>query len=1807
MSDAVDDEAFMPMNCRFAKITVRMLGADAPMTSNVTRTNNGKLLAAVAVIALALCVCVAAVPTDSSDAEPKYPAQASDVSSYEDLIKLNDREYWNSSTNTFTVPAAGLIINLTGDVGSADSPVNMTIDLDGDLKIISSEGHSIYINYQATVPGQKTVTFTSGETFVLENANAYLEISKAAGYTDNDDDSSNDSLGVFGSNMDITVTGKSTLTVTQGSTVNGATAQYGGKLTITGANAVVDFNKANAISGTTLNMTSGATLKFTNPNTVAGALQGTVNASFIKVTGMSESEKTLNFYSLTLTNGSQITSDGKIGIYEASTINADDKSEVSADKGFQVEKTKSSDSGPEIKGGTWNGDWSSNGGEKPTFGDKTTVNGTSDVEVPGWTVRVYDEATKTNTYYTNSISTMTIKEGQSIILGTVDPGYSLTVTTEKTGSVIVLTTDGDEVSYMRDTKYASGLYIKGSVESFTESSNTTVTGASVSIEDLADDVQIVGAAALGSVDIANTIVFAKSGSADSVLIVPTDSEAMFVTNGKTASDNPVTYSQGTIVMDNGDLWVYGKFLTSTGVVNNKSIIVYTETAANVNVFATNVNAVQPFCTEGIAVKEITAKAITVKDIDELRDALKSSLPIVINGDIDVKSGQLDIVGKTINITGGNGFEVYSGATLNIEGSTIDQENDAKIVAQQGSKLVISDSKVFMVVDADKKASVEVYNDNVTYDNTTSNVKVGYGTVLTLSGTPTDDVQVYGTLVIEGTVTIGSNITMTVYQGANLDLAGTVNVAGTVKFNVGSTAVISGTMTVTNTDGDASIISSGDVTVTGTLTVNASSANSVLDNYLTITEVTENGEVVSGDFIIEGTLNMYATLSGTVQDKGVVNINGEIAEAGAEVMVYQDITLTVVSVTGGKLTVTDGDYTTETYSNVSAGNAIVLDEVKGVTVTASVTTGSYVDANEKTQRYTLCYLDVSGTATAVKEGVVSTIEICGATVQANTAYDKVDGITKKTGTVTVSDALIIGKDVKLNIKEGTVDVSGTVTATVADSLNTSNQPIIANKVTMGTKGVLTVTGQVTTKTLISGGNINAARYAVTDNTGNNGTTYYYTSFDAAISVVGDADLDTIYVSGKVTANTSADVANGMIISMDRNSTLVIADGVTVTIQTGAKLTGASAKVEVEGTLTAQNHKEDVNTTVVADVVRDNGTARTWTSLATALEGAQDGDIITLAKDVTLTSNTEIPAGVTVQSSYDLDTGKYTLTVNGTYSADEDGNLTIGTDGEAIANGVIVLTSIGDADEDARLAALEPIDGAHFTLYDGADVSYYVTNLAYAAENVQSGTIRVIGSVSGGDIAFNQAADEAKLRISIETRTGTDVVNTVVSVGSIDLNGAILCVDEKSRFSGTVTAPYGDGTADATFQLSSVSDILIDSQVVEGVDADTYYAYIFGVGAGTVVVESGTATIGGDNYIEASLLIMNDTTFTVSEGATLTVPEGFTLYGGVDAKGDDLVVIDGTVEFNEGSISGSVTVNGTMSVSEDLNIPRYTTINLSGNLNVAEDKTLTVAGGVIANNDAVISGDVNIDTYGYILAYPATDLSDASIDWETATGSSSAKTTQYYVNGELYATAYADANNMVGIYDVLDPADIKLSGYSAVGGWFETNENAEEAISNPNYDGDGHISPSTTAYVGSAITEQVYGAANVATVTGQISEGTGLTIYIDGLTIYSYAGTYGYELSVGTHVISITADAQYSIENAVITFNGQTIENNGTITITSDMNSFTLAASGATPADTTVVIDGGNGGSDMGLTDYLLIVLVILIVIMAIIVALRLMRS
>ena len=152
-------------------------------------------------------------------------------------------------------------------------------------------------------------------------------------------------------------------------------------------------------------------------------------------------------------------------------------------------------------------------------------------------------------------------------------------------------------------------------------------------------------------------------------------------------------------------------------------------------------------------------------------------------------------------------------------------------------------------------------------------------------------------------------------------------------------------------------------------------------------------------------------------------------------------------------------------------------------------------------------------------------------------------------------------------------------------------------------------------------------------------------------------------------------------------------------------------------------------------------------------------------------------------------------------------------------------------------------------------------------------------------------------------------------------------------------------------------------------------------------------------------------------------------------------------------------------------------------------------------------------------------------------------------------------------------------------------------------------STVLDIGSP--EAVYIEFAPANVPGVVTVGAGINLFIDGVQVSGYAESgnnvgSNIQLGVGTHRVSYEISAGWDGSPVVFTFNGQTIENNSTITITADMTEFTLSATGAINSTGT---SGNTGSSDdgMGLTDYLLIVLVVLIVIMAIMVALRLMRS
>ena len=130
-----------------------------------------------------------------------------------------------------------------------------------------------------------------------------------------------------------------------------------------------------------------------------------------------------------------------------------------------------------------------------------------------------------------------------------------------------------------------------------------------------------------------------------------------------------------------------------------------------------------------------------------------------------------------------------------------------------------------------------------------------------------------------------------------------------------------------------------------------------------------------------------------------------------------------------------------------------------------------------------------------------------------------------------------------------------------------------------------------------------------------------------------------------------------------------------------------------------------------------------------------------------------------------------------------------------------------------------------------------------------------------------------------------------------------------------------------------------------------------------------------------------------------------------------------------------------------------------------------------------------------------------------------------------------------------------------------------------------------------------------ITGTITVYDRMSVYIDGLSLDNLRSENDltkYALDVGQHIISVQIAPGYT-GTYEITLNGQAITGN-TFEITRDMKEFQIVVSGNITQES-IVVDGGNGGSnfEMGLTDYLLIVLVILIVVMAIIVAMRLMRS
>ena len=604
--------------------------------------------------------------------------------------------------------------------------------------------------------------------------------------------------------------------------------------------------------------------------------------------------------------------------------------------------------------------------------------------------------------------------------------------------------------------------------------------------------------------------------------------------------------------------------------------------------------------------------------------------------------------------------------------------------------------------------------------------------------------------------------------------------------------------------------------------------------------------------------------------------------------------------------------------------------------------------------------------------------------------------------------------------------------------------------------------------------------------------------------------------------------------------------------------------------------------------------TYTTLKIAIDEAQDGEVIGLKGVVNIQEDLTIPANVTVVSDEGVTVTGATLTVNGILDM-KGTDITLATNEETEVDGKITvnnfIANVFDSDYNDQAVG---IPGAYFngTVSDDYDGVNLITSAAVAAANSATATSDIVlfGKLSVGSVTFTQS--ESALAITVIGEISGDIT-LAGTEATFEMPVDTTTPARSANFTGSVSSALTSGTATIDFSKASGNTVTIGS--MDDGETVTTSMEISGTVNGTATISAGTIDAAAD-FTAAAYKDKVKSVITVGSGATLNVAEGITIAAGSD--GTDAyatLVVEGTLAYTNGTFTnnGILDIAGTMTVAKT--IADAGVVEVTGALDVAEDATVTIDKMTVGDKDGAtgtVTGAISVGSTGLIYAFPGSNMSGAAVDVQDD-GTSTANTTEFYINGELYFTAYSFATAQ---FEDVMTGSVSLTGYAAVENtaWFTTpemSEGSEIAVAD-------YMSDIASAYA----------EADPLNVKIQISVGQGMSVYIDNIR---YGNGDPLDLSVGEHTISVQVNPGYTGTTQIL-FDGQTVTD-GKLVVTADMakkapsdgtgSKIVLSVTGDISYET-----GSTSGDDgMGLTEILLIILVILIVVMAIMVALRLMRS
>ena len=612
--------------------------------------------------------------------------------------------------------------------------------------------------------------------------------------------------------------------------------------------------------------------------------------------------------------------------------------------------------------------------------------------------------------------------------------------------------------------------------------------------------------------------------------------------------------------------------------------------------------------------------------------------------------------------------------------------------------------------------------------------------------------------------------------------------------------------------------------------------------------------------------------------------------------------------------------------------------------------------------------------------------------------------------------------------------------------------------------------------------------------------------------------------------------------------------------------------------------------------------TYSGFLTALAEAEAGDTITISGIYTADSLT-IPAGINVVVEGGLVitknltiTAGATLTVEGAIVVGDDEGKTKNT--KVLNNGTFDISPAFSATfysyaEDAN--ALQITSDGNFIYQTTQD---FPANTKFVGVTYVDGTKTVLTSI---DNAIE--AEAAEIVIDGEYNSteaivldGTKLtVNGKATFAAIDITDGELAV--AGTLTATVTGAVGEGAAAVVLTgfTGTITDGVVGGENVMAIEAMT--AGSIEVKAGDVTVTAADITIADNSYIvvdaDAELIFAANSTVAVAEEGLLDIDgiltinkdKEVTINGGTVLL-DGVVIVNGDLTIGESIVMGIINVFGEFTAGDMLLLGTIAVDDSAESTAAATFHDVVMGAAAVGAAPEILGKKITLSPGCALVVFPGATVGEATV--------SDLKSTEFYANGVLYVTAYANAGEVNAVAaDGIITDVIPMEGYDMTG---------------------SDVAENWTDITGAAIAANTKVGAKAAiffegvqlTAKVIVSTTTGTSVFVDGAKYAS--GTTINDVAVGVHTVKVTIDPGYK-GTTEVTFNGKVLSGLMVFEITPEMvgptAKYVLSVTGDIVIDEPVIPEQEK--EDNTIIMVLLAVLVVMVVILAIVVILRMMRS